>query len=80
MTKAELILELKNARESIHTLKDLEAAMRRMNGTKLQLRVDKAALDREILAARKTVEDFKNDYRHVFLFESVSRLYFRDKL
>ena len=59
MTKAELIIELKNARESIHTLKDLEAAMRRMNGAKLQLRVDKSFLDKEISAAKKAVEDFK---------------------
>lgn len=56
MDRAELIIKLTGDREALTSLKNLEAAMKNLNNSKAQLRVDKSLLDREIADVRNQIK------------------------
>lgn len=67
MDRAELIIKLTGDREALTSLKNLEAAMKNLNNSKTQLRVDKSLLDREINDVKNKLKELTKERHEIKL-------------
>lgn len=61
MDRAELIIKLTGDKEALSSLSNLEKAMKNLNNSKAQLRVDKSLVDREIADVQAKLKALRSD-------------------